>query len=226
MTTKICTKCRTAKDANEFYNHKREPDGKDCWCKECSKKNCQDRYSANRNQIISRVAQYQKDNPEKVRAIQQRWRDSHREQERARLRSHYSDLDEEQRDILRKYARDYVRAKKVADPSFKIAHATRKRIAHALHRVCSTGVEPHVRTPSKTLLGCTFQQYKGYLEGLMEPGMTWKNHGNRKGQWSIDHIIPCASFDLTDPGQQKKCFHFTNTKPCWAVLNASKGCKV
>jgi hypothetical protein len=50
--------------------------------------------------------------------------------------------------------------------------------------------------------------------------MTWENHG--KFGWHIDHIIPCASFDLTDLEQQKKCFHYTNFQPLWWRENILK----
>jgi hypothetical protein len=53
--------------------------------------------------------------------------------------------------------------------------------------------------------------------------MTWENHG-RYG-WHIDHIRPCASFDLADPEQQRKCFHYTNLQPLWASENMRKGDK-
>ena len=54
--------------------------------------------------------------------------------------------------------------------------------------------------------------------------MTWKNWGV-KG-WHLDHIIPCASFDLSLPEEQKKCFHYTNLQPLWAEDNLSKGSKL
>jgi len=36
---------------------------------------------------------------------------------------------------------------------------------------------------------------------------------------------PCASFDLADPEEQKKCFHWTNLQPLWALDNIRKGAK-
>lgn len=53
--------------------------------------------------------------------------------------------------------------------------------------------------------------------------MSWDNYGYRG--WHIDHIKPCASFDLTDPNQREQCFHFSNLQPMWAKDNLSKGAK-
>jgi hypothetical protein len=77
---------------------------------------------------------------------------------------------------------------------------------------------------SPELLGCTVQEAREHLEKQFKEGMTWENHGLYG--WHIDHIIPCASFDLTDPDQQKKCFHYTNLQPLWAKENLIKGAKI
>ena len=50
--------------------------------------------------------------------------------------------------------------------------------------------------------------------------MTWENHGI--GGWHVDHIRPCADFNLLDPEQQRQCFHFTNLQPLWAWQNLQK----
>ncbi len=60
-----------------------------------------------------------------------------------------------------------------------------------------------------------------YLEKKYKKGMTRDNYGD----WHVDHIKPCASFDLTDAKQQMLCFHYTNLQPLWAKENLQKGKK-
>jgi hypothetical protein len=74
------------------------------------------------------------------------------------------------------------------------------------------------------LLGCTVQHAREHIESLFKQGMSWGNYG--VSGWHIDHIKPCASFDLTDPEQQKQCFNYKNLQPLWARDNLTKGCKL
>lgn len=55
--------------------------------------------------------------------------------------------------------------------------------------------------------------------------MSWQNRGRGHDKWHIDHVRPCASFDLTDPEQQKQCFHWSNMQPLWQTDNLRKGSK-
>jgi len=73
------------------------------------------------------------------------------------------------------------------------------------------------------LLGCSIADLKTKLEGMFAFGMDWDNHGN--AGWHIDHIRPLASFDLSDPAQQRIAFHHANLQPLWAKDNMSKGCR-
>jgi hypothetical protein len=56
-----------------------------------------------------------------------------------------------------------------------------------------------------------------------QSGMSWDNYGSH---WHIDHVTPCASFDMTDEDEQKKCFHWTNLSPVLKEYNLSKGSKI
>jgi hypothetical protein len=100
---------------------------------------------------------------------------------------------------------------------YRIASRLRNRILRALKKGYKSG-------HSIELLGCSIEFLKTYLENLFEEGMTWENW-SRKG-WHMDHIIPCASFDLTKEEEQKKCFHYTNLQPLWAKDNLEKHTKL
>jgi hypothetical protein len=71
------------------------------------------------------------------------------------------------------------------------------------------------------LVGCTKEEFWKHLEKQFKIGMTRKNYG----RWHIDHIKPCASFDLTCSKQQLKCFNYKNLQPLWASENLRKGVK-
>lgn len=77
---------------------------------------------------------------------------------------------------------------------------------------------------TKKLIGCDIPTLIAHIESLFTDGMNWSNHGMRG--WHIDHILPCASFEMTDPNQQRKCFHYTNLQPLWGVVNIRKGDKI
>ncbi len=68
---------------------------------------------------------------------------------------------------------------------------------------------------TNSLLGCTFVDYRKYLESLFDSEMSWDNYGCGPGKWQIDHIKPCILFNLQDPKEQKQCFHYSNTRPLW-----------
>ena len=103
-------------------------------------------------------------------------------------------------------------------PQRKAASLLRARLSQLI-RKAKTNKQAH----TMDLAGCDIEYLVEYLEDQFQAGMSWKNHG-RDG-WHIDHIKPCASFDLTKLQDQKQCFHYTNLQPLWAYQNQSKGDK-
>ena len=95
----------------------------------------------------------------------------------------------------------------------------RNRIYMALRNVVKGRATKAAKTDE--LLGCSRHEFMQHLETLFLPGMSWDN----RAKWHIDHIRPCASFDLTDPAQQRLCFHYTNLQPLWAADNLRKGAR-
>lgn len=102
------------------------------------------------------------------------------------------------------------------DPVFRTVHYQRSRINKALRRGEKSAA-------TVELLGCRPEQLKAHLESLFRPGMTWDNYGYYG--WHVDHVRPLASFDLSDPAQQRQAFHYTNLQPLWRLENQLKGDK-
>lgn len=99
------------------------------------------------------------------------------------------------------------------------------RITGALrNRLCDCIRGKNRSAKTMELLGCNVEFLMEHIASQFQPGMSWSNWGHKT--WHIDHIRPCASFDLTDPEQQRQCFHYTNLQPLWAADNIRKGAKV
>jgi transcription elongation factor Elf1 len=117
---------------------------------------------------------------------------------------------------IQKTMTKYERERKKRDPAFKLVKTMRSRLLSALTR---KNAKKNYRTMD--LIGESPSFVMGYLEAKFTEGMTWENHG----EWHIDHIKPCCSFDLTKEEEQIKCFHYSNLQPLWAEENLKKGGK-
>lgn len=113
----------------------------------------------------------------------------------------------------RAHAAAYVRIRRATDAEFKLILNLRQRVNRAL-RAHGAGREASTRE----LIGCSSAELRRHLEARFDKGMNWYNYG----WWHVDHIIPCASFDLTKPEEQKKCFNVSNLQPLWAHENHRK----
>lgn len=142
------------------------------------------------------IKQWRKNNPDKIRQYDKKWKSLNKDKHYQTVKAHHK----------RKYA---------TDPNFKIKANLRTRLFQALKGI----TKAH---NTLELLGCSIEDFKMYTEKLFAEGMSWENYG----KWHIDHVIPCAAFDLTQHDQQKQCFYFTNLQPLWSVDNLAKGAKI
>ena len=155
------------------------------------------------------------------KAASKKWRQNNREKERASSRKYYQNNLEKRRAYDRKRGKRpevkkrknaWQRERRKSDPQFKLAHNLRARLRMALKGKLKSA-------STMSLLGCSQKHVMEHLEKQFLPGMTWEN----QGKWHIDHMMPCASFDLSDPEQQRRCCHYTNLQPMWGTENISKG---
>lgn len=113
-------------------------------------------------------------------------------------------------------------ARVMADPTKRLVKSVRDRTNKAL---VYAKTRKQKGTSSMKYIGCTRDELRQYIEMQFKPGMNWDNYGRQRGRrraWHIDHIIPIASFDLSQEEERHKAFHYTNLQPLWAMDNIKK----
>ena len=115
------------------------------------------------------------------------------------------------------YMRNYYNRRNKYDIVFKMMNVLRARVRASIKN--NGGIKSF---KTIKLIGCSVSKCMKHLEKQFTKGMSWANYG----KWHVDHIKPCASFDLRKVSEQLKCFNYKNLQPMWAVDNLRKGSKV
>lgn len=169
-------------------------------------------YSRRRTARLVSMQAWKNKNREKIRAYGREYFKVNKE---ARKKAHATWLANNQ-DKTNKTKREWAQKRRDSDAGFRLSTNLRIRIWEVLK-----GNKKSAKTAE--LIGCSIIELRQHLEKQFQSGMGWDNYG-RKG-WHVDHIKPCARFNLSDPAQQKICFHYSNLRPLWALDNIRKGVK-
>lgn len=162
-------------------------------------------YLKNKEEISSKNKRYYKNNKEKAELYSINWRGKNAEHCKNRAREYNK--------INGKRNREKQKLKAKNNPGFRAERRLRSRIQSALRSQNSK--KSYV---TKEILGCSLERARNHLESLFLEGMSWLN----MEEWVIDHVIPCASFDLSNLEHQKLCFNYTNLQPLWKADNDNK----
>lgn len=241
MQKKRCSKCGELKTLDGFYKNKSRKDGHGYWCKECMRKHNREWYRSETGQETSKkyrqsekhkaaLVRYSK--TEKGKKTNREKSKRHRQSEKFKeTQKRYSQTEKGKR-TRRQYkqsengkesSRRYNQSEKRKEARRRYNQKIQVRIAMNLRtrtRLALIGTSKSISTMK--LLGCTIDVFLMHLESQFQSGMTFDNYG----LWELDHINPCSAFDLTDPKQQKECFHYTNLQPLWREDNLKKSNKV
>jgi hypothetical protein len=174
--------------------------------------------------------QYYIDNKEKIKLKQ----DERREQINEYNKDYYSNNVESQKQRVKKYREEnpdkikqyrelnkdkrkaWETNKRNTDPMFKFKHNLRCLIRQSFK---NNGFKKTSKTFE--ILGCSFDEFKIYLESKFEPWMNWENKGLYNGElnhgWDLDHIIPSSS--ATTEENLIKLNHYTNLQPLCSKIN-------
>ena len=193
---KKCNDCLVLQPFERFSKDSFKPDGLRTICRACRK--------------ARRKSQETSDSKKRDSDSKKRWYQNNKTRV-LKLRADYyqaNRIEHLKKGKIRKKAR------LKTDPAFRILENCRNRLGLAVKSKSGNTL---------SLIGCSGQKLKSYLESKFLTGMDWGNYGIRG--WHIDHIMPCSRFDLSLPEEQRKCFHFTNLQPLWAKDNFAKGSK-
>ncbi len=219
----ICKYCN-----NEFIPDRNHPKAKSC-SKKCSVKlyqqskgigvvrereclNCKGEFKSKYNNKIycsvsCRRFKYVKDNKELIQNLGKKWRLENKERKNE-LRRIWKNKN---RGMYKKIRRKNVNKRLRIDIEFKVKKNLRSRLSKAIKRNVKYDT-------TMNLVGCSKERLMKHLESQFDDSMSWYNYG----EWHIDHIIPCASFDLSKEEEQRMCFHYTNLQPLWGIDNIIK----
>lgn len=243
---KTCITCRQMLPLSEFNRDSRTSDGLDCRCRKCSKERNRKYRAANRDKCNAASARYHREHAEQDKERQKVYREKNRDelnrkkkiyrQTHADVIKAYNEAHKEEakrwrqenKEKLTEYAKNwrsenkdqvkaYYKEKRTQDEQYRLSTNYRRRISLILR-------SGQISNRMQDLLGCDFETLKAHIEKQFKPGMAWENYGLEG--WQIDHIRPCAAFDMTDPQQVKACFNYKNMQPLWRWENQEKSDKL
>jgi hypothetical protein len=190
--TKVCIVCEEEKELNEFS-------GKRNQCKPCL------------------------NNLTKIRFSNL----SEEEKERRRMRkneikrkSRKNKIEDPEFKLKQKIKRrEYHLNKLETDPIYKIKIAYSRRLNKYLRRGKCDKSDNVAYFLEK--LGCSFEEFKIYLESKFESWMSWENYGKYNGElnygWDIDHINPLSNAKTEE--EIYNLSHYTNLQPLCSKIN-------
>lgn len=165
----------------------------------------------NREHLVEYQRRWRAEHPERAAKHRRQWHEKNRE----RVAEYKRQWVKENRKTVSERQRQWLANRLDSDPVFRLVFSMRTRVRNAVRGVKSA--------KTIALIGCSEAHLRAHIEKQFRPGMSWENYGP---VWHVDHIRPCASFNLSDPEQQRVCFHFTNLQPLFAKENLSKGDKM
>jgi len=156
-----------------------------------------------RKRTIAHIKKYRKEyrlkNGEKLRAKAREYYQEHKDQIIARAAEW---LENNRERANKSMIASYGKRLKV-DPKLQLKNRIRSRIKKAIKGNYKKG-------SALQELGCSIEFLKDHIASKFYDGMSWSNSGL---VWELDHIVPLANFDLTDPAQFRTAVHYTNLQP-------------
>lgn len=200
---KICKMCKEEKEFTDFTKNCQTKDGYRAECRECSKIYYQKVRKEN-------IKKYNLKNKDKRSIYNKEYYDFNCDKI-LKQKKKYLSIDENRKN-KNKSDGLYKKKRKLYDPIFKLSCNIRTLICISIK---NQGYIKNGKT--NNILGCSFEQFKEYIENQFVEGMSWDNHG----VWHLDHKTP-ISCAMTEERVYELNMYY-NFQPLWSNENFKKG---
>jgi len=248
-SSKICAKCEIEKDLSDFYTNNKAKDGKCARCISCMSRKKEVSYEdtiskvCNTCNIRKDLSEFHKGDcklgvrnrcKECEKPIKKKYTDiriknmsedklkykeyhaKYREENKIIIRDKIKEYNMKNRNIISKKYNVYIKHRFNYDILFKLTFNIRTLVRNSFYH---NGYTKNSKT--QEILGCSFEEFRLYLESKFESWMTWENRGLYNGElnygWDIDHIIPLSS--ATTEEELIELNHYTNLQPLCSYVN-------
>lgn len=239
---KTCSKCGEEKELTDFPKHKGCLFGYSSRCSLCASIYRKERYIKN----IKKIKKY-RDEHKKERSEYDRKRREEKHEEISLKKIEYHEKNREKdnersrkwmaknKEHTKSYFENLSAEKKQERARKRLVRRRtnyREKIKHNFSSLLYQRLRRrHLNKKFKSTfdyLPYTIDDLTSHLESLWEPWMNWNNYGNKKGEWTIDHIIPDFFFKYKEVGDFEflKCWALNNLQPMEFLKNVKKSNKL
>lgn len=239
MKSKTCIKCHTEKLLKEFNIRKDSKDGHRNTCKTCENIKSKNNRDNNIEKHREKEKKYREANPNKIKETHKNYRKNNK----IKIKERDKKFSENNQEYIQEYRKEWnktnlknkrkgqikyrknnskkisrrIKERKLIDPIFKL----QKNISDSI-RISIKRAGYNKKSKTTKILGCTFNEFKIYLESKFELWMNWNNHGKYKKDtfnfgWDLDHIIPISSAITYE--DIIRLSHYTNFQPLCSKIN-------
>jgi len=236
---KICIKCGEEKPITDYNKIKSNKDGIDKTCKSCWSKYNKEYRKINKDMLIARSKEYRIINKEKTKQNNKKYYQENKEEVRILQKEYYKKNKKAMSEQNKIWTKNNPEASKVIKKRYKLknkektaAYHRNKRhtdVAYGIKcklrcRINDTVRGKHKSAHTMELIGCSMDFLLDYLQSTaIKNGYKDFDINNYSGkEFHIDHIIPCASWNLECSYHQRLCFHWSNLQILSAEENLKK----
>lgn len=172
-------------------------------------------YEKNKEVLLNEQKEYQK----KTKTERNVYKKIYVKKNESKVKTYQKEYRQNNKEKQNEYMKVYQKERMKTDPLFKLSKNIRTLVGNSFK---NTSFKKNTKT--EKILGCSFEDFKTYLESKFEPWMNWNNKGNWNGypketntHWDVDHIVPLHTAKTVE--DVIRLNHYTNLQPLCSYTN-------